>query len=357
MMDTAPPVLDIDGLVKEFVVDHDHVLTAVNRVSFQLAPGETLALVGESGSGKTTVGRSVLRLLEPTHGTVVFKGEDITHLSAGRMRHLRPRMQVVFQDPQDSLDPQMRIGTIVGEPLREFTDADRAARDRRVAALLEEVRLDADTARAYPHELTAGGQQRVAIARALATEPDLLVLDEPTSSLDPIARGEIIGLLQGLQRRHGTAFLFISHDLVTVRQLSQRIAVMYLGEIVEQGPTETVFDNPRHPYTRGLLASALSVERRMRSDRLALAGEIPSPVDLPRGCFLASRCPFVLDGCRDRHPELVEVDPGHAARCFRVSGELEPIGTDTGERIAELAVAGLVGPNQYDERPKGERDL
>ena len=322
---TEPPILEVHDLVKEFAVGHGQVLTAVNRVDLQLTAGETLALVGESGSGKTTVGRCVLRLLDATAGTIAFAGSDVTRLAPKRLRAFRRQVQVVFQDPYDSLDPRMSIGAIVGEALRELTDTAPPRRAALTRELLERVGLDPDAARLYPHHLTAGEQQRVAIARAIACSPRLLVLDEPTSSLDPITRGEIIALLRGIQRELGTAFLFISHDLVTVRHISTRIAVMYLGEVVETGPVGSVFDRPSHPYTQALLASAPSIERGREDAGIALAGEIPSPIDLPQGCYLASRCPFVLDGCRGEHPALEPISGTHQSRCLRVTGHLPPL--------------------------------
>jgi oligopeptide/dipeptide ABC transporter ATP-binding protein len=322
---TAGPVLEVRELVKEFTVGNGQVLTAVNGVSLELAAGQTLALVGESGSGKTTVGRCVLRLIDATSGAIAFAGQDVTRLAAKRLRPFRRQVQVVFQDPYDSLDPRMRVRQIVDEALRQLTDSDASQRPARVVELLERVGLSAEAADLFPHHLTAGEQQRVAIARAIACDPRLLVLDEPTSSLDPITRGEIIALLRALQRELGTAFLFISHDLVTVRHISDRIAVMYLGEVVETGPVEAVFDRPSHPYTQALLASAPSIERGRAEAGIALAGEIQSPIDLPQGCFLASRCPFVLDGCRGEHPSLEPVSRVHDSRCLRATGVLAPL--------------------------------
>ncbi len=312
---TKDSLLEVCDLVKKFPMGHDKVLTAVNHVSFALAPGETLALVGESGSGKTTVARCVLRLLAPTHGSIRFDDVDISRRTARELRPIRKRMQVVFQDPYDSLDPRMRISGIIEEPLKLFTRLSPRGRRQRVNALLEQVRLKPDMVDLYPYNLTAGQLQRVAIARAVATDPTFLVLDEPTSSLDPITREEIIDLLLHLQATLGTAYLFISHDLVTVRHLSHRIAVMYLGEIVEEGPVSAVFENPQHPYTAALIASAPSIERRLQPET-GLSGEIPSPIDLPQGCFLASRCPYVLDGCRLEHPALESVGPASTTTTF-----------------------------------------
>ncbi len=315
-MSTAP-VLSVQDLTKRFAVGNDAELTAVNRVSFEIEPGTTLALVGESGSGKTTVGRCILRVLDPSEGSITFESTEISKLNARSLRPLRPKLQAVFQDPTDSLDPRMRVLTLVTEPLSVNSNLSEGERRKKAIEFLEMVGLGEETLRLYPHNLTAGEQQRVAIARALILEPSMLVLDEPTSSLDPIAREEILALLRKLQAELGTSFLFISHDLVSVRHISHRIAVMYLGEIVEEGPVDEVFEDPRHPYTRALLAAAPSIERNRDEDRLVLAGEIPSPIDLPRGCFLASRCPFVVDACREGHPELV-ANGARSARCIRL---------------------------------------
>jgi oligopeptide/dipeptide ABC transporter ATP-binding protein len=267
----------------------------------------------------------VLRLIDATSGTIAFEGQDVTPLPSKRLRDFRRRVQVVFQDPYDSLNPRMRVRALVEEPLRELTRQDPPRRAARVRELLERVGLDTDASELYPHHLTTGQQQRVAIARALACDPGLLVLDEPTSSLDPVSRGEIIALLRELQSDLGTAFLFISHDLVTVRHISDRIAVMYLGEIVETGPVEQVFSRPAHPYTRALLGSAPSIERGREDVAAALSGEIPSPIDLPSGCFLASRCPYVLEGCRAMHPGLDPVATSQLSRCLRATGVLAPL--------------------------------
>jgi oligopeptide transport system ATP-binding protein len=320
-------LLVVEDIVKRYPVGGQRLLTAVNRVSFSVAPGETLAIVGESGSGKTTVARCVLGLTDLTAGAIRIGGVDIGKLSSRQWLPVRRRMQAVFQDPFDSLDPRVRIGAIIEEPLNFLTDLSSAARRERVRDLMSQVRLRPEVARLYPHHLTGGELQRAAIARALAPEPEFLVLDEPTSSLDPVAREEIIGLLRKLQARLGTAFLFISHDLVTVKHLCHRIAVMYLGEVVEEGPVGAVFDRPRHPYTRALLASAPSIEARLQSES-GLSGEIPSPIDLPKGCFLASRCPFVLDGCRHERPALEPVGQGRTSRCLRATGHLPPLPAD-----------------------------
>lgn len=325
------PVLKVCDLVKEFPLrGRQKVLTAVNHVSFTIWPGETLALVGESGSGKTTVGRCVLRVLSVSSGQIWFDGHDVTHLSQRELRPHRPSMQAVFQDPLDSLNPKMRIEDIVEEPLLEHTRLPRNERSRKVIELLDRVGLDRQHTARYPTQLTAGQQQRVAIARALATSPKLVVLDEPTSTLDPIARAEIMQLIVALQRGTGMSLLFISHDLVSVRHVAHQLAVMYLGEIVEQGPVEMVYRRPSHPYTRALLGLAPSVQRRLLGTqrRLELTGEIPSPIDLPQGCYLASRCPFALPGCAAQHPTLQPVGTDQLSRCLRETGELPPLPTD-----------------------------
>jgi oligopeptide/dipeptide ABC transporter ATP-binding protein len=324
------PLLEVRDLVKQFPLRDGHrVLTAVSLVSFAIWPGETLALVGESGSGKTTVGRCVLGLLPVTSGEIWFDGHEIARKPQKQLRPFRPRMQVVFQDPFDSLNPVMRVGRIIEEPFIEHVKGSTSAeRSEKVVKLLERVGLNAGFLERFPDELTAGQQQHVAIARALATNPKLLILDEPTSTLDPIARAEIMRLFAQLQQDAGMSLLFISHDLVGVRHLAHRVAVMYLGEIVEEGPVDRVYERPSHPYTRALLSLAPSIERRLAGDqvRVELSGEIPSPINLPQGCYLASRCPFVLEGCLQQRPTLEAIADGHLSRCLRQTGKLPPLG-------------------------------
>lgn len=322
------PLLRVEGLVKHYTLRRGKkVLTAVNDVTFALWPGETLALVGESGSGKTTIGRCVLRTIPITAGDIWFDGRNITRMSQRDLRPLRVGIQAVFQDPLDSLNPRMRVGAIVEEPLLEHFRLTSHERAQRVVDALERVGMASDSLRAFPARLTPSQQQRVAIARAIACRPKLMVLDEPTSSLDPLIRSEILELLTDLQRETGIGYLLISHDLVSVRHIAHRIAVMYLGEIVEQGAIETVYETPSFPYTRALLELAPSIERRMAGQEpgVQLSGEIPSPIDLPPGCYLASRCPFVLTECNDRHPRLEPIDPAHHSRCLRETGQLPPI--------------------------------
>jgi peptide/nickel transport system ATP-binding protein len=321
----APPtardegtLLSVRGLRKTFPLTGGRTLQAVDDLSFDIKRSETLGLVGESGSGKTTVGRCVLRLLEADRGTVTFEGAEVTNASPPEMRRLRRRMQVVFQDPFDQLDPRWTVGAILREALDDPTPT-------RIAALLETVGLPASLAGERPRALSAGAQQRVSIARAIAPEPSLIVLDEPTSTLTPLARVEIVRLLRRLQDTLGTSFLFISHDLDTVEHLSHRVAVMYLGQIVEIGTRQQVFGDPIHPYSKALLGAHLAPDpSRRRVDRAepdALSGEIPSPVDLPRGCFLAGRCPAVQPDCRRTRQVLARLPDGRDVRCAPAAAE------------------------------------
>lgn len=310
-------VLNVQNLVKHFpIVGSRNVVQAINDVSFSIAEGETLGLVGESGSGKTTVGRSIVGLIEPTSGRIQFKGHDLI----GRRRRsgeLLGKIQLVFQEPAESLDPRMRVGRTIEEPLVALR-VESSERRERVHEAIKLVRLDPEMLEAYPSDLSAGQQQRIGIARAMVTQPELVVLDEPTSALDPTARAEIMDLLRQIQAERGTSYLFISHDLSTVRFISHRVAVMYLGMIVEQGDAATVFNKPRHPYSSGLLSSVLLPHPHLKMEtKVSLKGEIPSPINLPKGCFLASRCPFATDRCRAEMPGAETVGPGHQVHCFR----------------------------------------
>jgi oligopeptide/dipeptide ABC transporter ATP-binding protein len=308
------PLLEVDDLVKHFPAGGGRVVRAVNGVSFRLEPGETLALVGESGSGKTTIGRCVLGLLGITTGHVAFRGNPVLGRASIRQPWFLGKLQIVFQEPAEALDPRLRIGTSIEEPLRALGVADRA---RRVEAAARRAGLSAATLEARPAELSAGTLQRASIARAIVSEPALIVLDEPTSALDPTARAEVVDLLRELQRELGTAYLFISHDLSTVHTLSHRIAVLYLGAMVEQGDAAEVFARPAHPYSLGLLQSVLlPMPGRQSGTAVSLQGEIPSPIDLPPGCFLASRCPFAEARCRAERPLPMMVE-GRELACFR----------------------------------------
>lgn len=337
MRSSAIPLLEVRDLIKTFPA-HGGVVHAVNGVSFGLEAGSTLGLVGESGSGKTTVARCVTRLTNVSSGQIVFDGQDITHLDRGAFRRLRARMQMVFQDPADSLNPRMRVGAIVAEPLMFFTPLSKDERLRKVRALFAQVQLDEDLIDRYPRQLSGGQQQRVAIARAIATDPALVVLDEPTSALDVSVRRGIVDLLRSLQERLGMAYLLISHDLTTVEWMSGSIAVMYLGRVAEIGKARDVLAEASHPYTEGLLASRLTADPRLPPPEALLVGEIPSAFNLPPGCPLHGRCPEAVEECRLTLPVLqpLKLAPTHAVACLRrdtvavvtESGRPELIGED-----------------------------
>ncbi|NYZ16178.1 ATP-binding cassette domain-containing protein [Azospirillum sp. RWY-5-1] len=321
---SAEPLLRVRGLEKKFPVKGGLLqrpvgwVTAVDDLSFDLDRGEVLGLVGESGSGKTTAGRSILRLIEPTGGSVRFDGVEVTDLSKERLRAQRRRMQIVFQDPYASLDPRQRVRDVIGEALvihRIGTAADR--RDR-VAALLEKVGLTADAMDRYPHEFSGGQRQRIGIARALAVEPDFIVADEPVSALDVSVQAQVVNLLRDLQRELGLAVLFIAHDLAVVRHISDRVAVMYLGRLMELAPAEALYQRPRHPYTRALLSAAPVPDPDAPRERMLLEGDVPSPMNPPSGCVFRTRCPLALPACAG--PDAREqrmVAPGHIVSCIR----------------------------------------
>jgi oligopeptide transport system ATP-binding protein len=334
-------VLRVENLVKTFPVRRGSgVVHAVSDVSFSIGRGETVGLVGESGSGKTTVGRCILRLVEPSSGTIRFGGQDITQMSQKQFRARRARIQMVFQEPYDSLNPRMRIASILEENLSLEGRLDETARRARVSELLEMIRLPARAAQAYPHELTSGEQQRVSVGRALATGPDLIVLDEPTSALDIGVRAEVIDLLADLQSRTGVSYLFISHDLTAVKQLSHRVIIMYLGEVVENAPTAELFAEQIHPYSMALLGSVLVPNPKARQQSIVLRREIPSPVNLPSGCYLHPRCPFAIADCETTRPQLEMARPGWSAACHRkdeiTSGmvDLQTIGRASRSRLS-----------------------
>jgi len=289
---------------------------AVDGVSLHLHRGETLGLVGESGCGKSTLGRSVLRLLQPTSGSVKLDGVELTSLSQRALRPLRRRMQMVFQDPYGSLNPRMTVGEIVGEPFAIHRAASGQERRRRVLRLLEQMGLGEDACDRAPHELSGGQRQRVGIARALALDPELVVADEPLSALDVSIQAQIVNLLSDLQRERGLAYLFIAHDLRIVEYLSTRVAVMYLGKIVETAPSEALYRGPRHPYTRALLSAVPSPDPERRRSRILLGGEPPSPAAPPPGCSFHPRCPRAFDRCRVEVPLLRDLGGGHSSACF-----------------------------------------
>jgi oligopeptide transport system ATP-binding protein len=320
------PLLEAEHLAKHYKVRRGAVLgrhvgtvRAVDGISFTLAHGETLALVGESGCGKSTTARLVLRLIDPTAGTVRFEGRDITDLRGEQLRKLRRRMQIVFQDPFASLNPRMTVGDILEEPLIVHRIGTKTERQARVNELLELVGLASYYALRYPHEFSGGQRQRVGIARALAVEPSLIVCDEPVSALDVSIQAQVVNLLKDLQARLGLSYLFIAHDLAVVKHVADRIAVMYLGQIVELAAKESLFADPRHPYTRTLLSAIPRPDPHRNTRRQIPGGDVPSPMNPPAGCRFHTRCPFVIDRCRTEVPALTPWRDGHVAACHRAA--------------------------------------
>jgi oligopeptide/dipeptide ABC transporter ATP-binding protein len=312
-------LLEIKGLVKQFPLAGGQVLSAVNGVSFGIAPGESVGLVGESGSGKSTIGMLITRLLPVTGGQILFAQQDITHLPEHRMRGLRAAIQLVFQDPWAALNPRMTIERALAEPLLLHTTLSAAERQARVRELAARVHLPSASLARFPHELSGGQLQRVAIARAIATQPRLLVLDEPTSSLDLSVRAGVLQVLDEIRKETGFATLLISHDLDTIELMTERLLVLYLGSIVEQGATRDIFAKPVYPYTQTLLSAARPADPAVVLKRHAAHGEIPSPVNLPPGCLFASRCPLAIAACRGATPALRPYAAGHEAACLRIA--------------------------------------
>ncbi len=323
----ATPLLETRNLVKHFPVKGPGLFAAtrgtvraVDGVDLAVHPGETVALVGESGCGKTTVARAAALLQRPTTGSVRFAGRELTGLGKRALRPLRRRIQMVFQDPFASLNPRLPVGAIIAEPLVIHGIGDGAERRQRVARLARSVGLDPGDMDRYPHQFSGGQRQRIAIARALAPEPEMIIADEPVSALDVSIQSQVLNLLKDLQETHGLAFLFISHDLAVVRHFADRVAVMYLGRIVEEAPAEALFADPRHPYTRALIAAAPEIGRGKRRPGAALAGDVPSPMAPPPGCAFHPRCPLTAEVCRRTAPRLDAAGAGHAAACHFKDG-------------------------------------
>ena len=319
---SGAPVLAVENLVKHFPI-HGGLMQrqvgavkAVDGVSFAIAKGETLGLVGESGCGKSTIGKTVLKLIEPTAGRILLGGEDVTALKPGAMWPHRRRIQTIFQDPYSSMNPRLSAGTIVGEPLENFGIAKGRDLEARVVRLFERVGLRPDSMRKYAHEFSGGQRQRLGIAKALSVNPDLIVADEPVSALDVSVQAQVLNLLIDLQEELGLAYLFISHDLGVMRHISHRIAVMYLGRIVEITDKRTLFTNPLHPYTEALLSAATAPDpRRKRRGKKIVQGDVPSPANPPPGCHFHTRCPYAVAECKVTSPPLKEIAPGHHVAC------------------------------------------
>ncbi len=319
----AQPLVAVENLTKHFPIMQGvfrrevGTVKAVDGIDFEIRERETLGLVGESGCGKSTAGRVILRLHAATAGRIVFRGTDITSLEGEALRRLRPRMQMIFQDPQDSLNPRMTVGSIIGEPLLEHSAATGRALQDRVEELLDAVGLDPGFTNRYPHEFSGGQRQRIGVARALALNPEFIVCDEPIAALDVSIQAQVVNLLEDLQERFGLTYLFISHDLSMIRHIADRVAVMYLGKIVELASSDSLYREPLHPYTRALL-SAVPIhdpELEARRERVILSGDVPSPANPPSGCRFRTRCPMAAPECSEREPQWRELRPEHWAAC------------------------------------------
>lgn len=323
----STPLLEVKGLKKQFRVSRrkgwrveQTVVKAVDGVDITVMPGETVGLVGESGCGKTTAGRAILQLVEPTAGEIRLNGVDLRSLKGEALRQIRRDIGIVFQDPFAALNPRMLIRDIITEPLMAHGMIKPSEKAERAAKLLETVGLRREFANRYPHEFSGGQRQRIGIARAIATDPRLIILDEPISALDISIRAQILNLLEDLQEEKGLSYLFIAHDLSVVRHICDRVAVMYLGSIVEQGPSETVFSSPAHPYTVALLSAVPVIDPTLRKERKLLEGDLPSPVDMPTGCRFRTRCPIAAERCAQEAPALLQIGVNHFAAChFAVS--------------------------------------
>ncbi|MFO1196725.1 MAG: ABC transporter ATP-binding protein [Burkholderiaceae bacterium] len=317
----ATPLLEVRGLTKHFPVRRKGPgggtarVRAVDDVSFSIGPGETLGLVGESGCGKSTTGKLILRLIEPTAGEVLWRGTNLSPLSAAQVRPFRRELQAVFQDPYSSLNPRMRAADVVAEPIRNFESLPAAQVRERVERLFARVGLRPDQLVKFPHEFSGGQRQRLGIARALSVQPRLIVCDEPVSALDVSVQAQVINLLIDLQDEFGLSYLFVAHDLAVVEHISHRVAVMYLGKVVEIAPKRALFTAPRHPYTEALLSAVPVPDPTVERQRILLSGDVPSPVDPPPGCRFHTRCPIAQPRCREEAPPMKDVAPGHSVAC------------------------------------------
>ncbi|MBC7797918.1 MAG: dipeptide ABC transporter ATP-binding protein [Pyrinomonadaceae bacterium] len=320
-------LVSVKNLVKHFPISgSDDVVKAVDGVSFDILQGETLGLVGESGCGKSTVGRNILRLQEPTSGEVFFENQDILKLNKSGLQPLRREMQIIFQDPYASLNPRLSVLSIISEPLKIHGIGDKTEQKARVADLLKKVGLNPDYMFRYPHEFSGGQRQRLGIARALALNPKLIVADEPVSALDVSVQAQVVNLLQDLQAEFGLTYLFISHGLAVVEHISNRVAVMYLGKIVEIADARTLYENPLHPYTKALLSAIPIPDPTQKRERIILKGDVPTPINPPSGCRFRTRCPFAIEDCAKVVPELREIETNHTAACIRIEGyDVAPI--------------------------------
>lgn len=311
----------IKNLVKHFPVENsDDVVKAVDGVSFDILEGETLGLVGESGCGKSTVGRCVLRLIEPTSGEVWFDDKDVLALNKNELRPLRREMQIIFQDPYASLNPRLSILSIISEPLVIHGIGNKTEQKERVAELLKKVGLDPDYMFRYPHEFSGGQRQRLGVARALALNPKLIIADEPVSALDVSVQAQVVNLLQDLQAEFGLTYLFISHGLAVVEHISNRVAVMYLGKIVEIATAQELYENSLHPYTKALLSAIPIPDPKLKRERIILKGDVPTPINPPSGCRFRTRCPLASEECSLIDPQLKEISEGHFAACIKIEG-------------------------------------
>lgn len=314
-------LVQIKNLVKHFPVENsDDVVKAVDGVSFNIFAGETLGLVGESGCGKSTVGRCILRLIEPTGGEVLFENTNVLALSKNELRPLRREMQIIFQDPYASLNPRLSVLSIISEPLKIHGIGNKSEQKDRVAELLRKVGLDSDYMFRYPHEFSGGQRQRLGVARALALNPKLIIADEPVSALDVSVQAQVVNLLQDLQAELGLTYLFISHGLAVVEHISNRVAVMYLGKIVEIAEAAELYENPLHPYTKALLSAIPIPDPKVKRERIVLKGDVPTPINPPSGCRFRTRCPIASEECALISPELKEISEGHFGACIKIPG-------------------------------------